>query len=82
MLLATLLSCTLPVDQRPSCARYVECLAARDDRDGTSTDVKRFLPDGDCWGNATGADLCDRACTAGLDWLAEREPDLAPACRP
>ena len=77
-----LLSCSFPVDQRPSCARYVECLQARDERDGASTDVVRFEVDGACWSNSEAADLCDRACINGLAYLAEREPDLAGACAP
>jgi hypothetical protein len=82
MWLVLLASCTIPVPQRPACARYVTCLEARDARDGTETDVVRFEPDGDCWNVRAGADLCDRACTAGLAWLADREPDLAAACSP
>ncbi|MEQ1506582.1 MAG: hypothetical protein ABMB14_30415 [Myxococcota bacterium] len=79
MWLLTFVSCSLPVDPRPSCARYVACVEARDARDGSTTDVDRFAPDGACWGGEAGADLCDRACTAGLAWLADREPDLGCA---
>lgn len=82
MLFLSLLACGFPVEQRPSCAQYVTCLSARDARDGTDTDTVRFRPEGDCWGNGTGADLCDRACTQGLAYLADREPDLGAACAP
>lgn len=82
LVLLLLFSCSIPVEQRAACASFVTCLAARDARDGTSTDVARYLPEGDCWGGDTIADLCERSCESGLSFLAEREPDLGEACAP
>ncbi len=82
LLLTVLLSCTIPVEQRAACASFVTCVSARDARDGTSTDVLRYTPSGDCWGGDAIADLCERSCQAGLSFLAEREPDLGEACAP
>jgi len=76
-----LFACTFPVEPRASCAAYVTCVEARDARDGTSTDVVRFTPEGDCWTTARGADLCDRSCVSGLTFLRERDASLPEACR-
>lgn len=70
------------VSQSPACATYVSCVEARDAARGSSTDLLRFQPDGECWGTPAGADLCDRACTNGLAWLQESETDLPEVCTP
>jgi len=82
MLLGILLSCSFPVDQRPSCAQYVACLAERDTRDGTQTDVARFDVAGECWGTTRGADLCDAACTSGLAFIADHDSPVTASCAP
>ena len=63
-----------------ACEEYVACIDARDQRDGTSTNVDRFLPGGTCWSGAEGAEACDRACGNGLAWLVEVESDAPEAC--
>jgi hypothetical protein len=75
-----LASCTFPVEQPEVCARYIACIAARDARDGTNTDVVRFSKEGDCWGTPRGGTLCETACKSGLAFLAEKDP--LPECVP
>jgi hypothetical protein len=76
-MLALLLSACAPeVVQTPACAEFVACVEATDVTRSTSTDVVRFQPDGDCWGSAAGADLCDHACSNGLTFHKARFPDV------
>ena len=68
------------VEQSASCAAYVSCVRAQDAAKGIETDLVRFEPGGDCWGNPDGAGLCDRACTNGMLWLQETFSDLPQEC--
>jgi hypothetical protein len=70
-----------PVAQRESCEAYVACVQARDAEIGITTDATRFEPGGACWGNPEIADLCDRACANGLDWLRGAVASLPEECR-
>ena len=70
------------VEQTAACADYVRCLEARDAVLGTETDADRFDVGGACWGGAEGAHLCDTACSNGLAWLRDVEPDLPAECAP
>lgn len=81
-MLLLLYACAFPVDQSPSCAQYVACLAARDARDGTATDVVRFSPAGDCWGTPRGGELCATACEAGLVFLHDHDATDLVECAP
>lgn len=62
-----------PQEQAPACAAFVTCVQAIDLARGSATNVKRFEPDGDCWGGAAGAKLCGDACERGLQVLRETE---------
>lgn len=75
-----LAACAAPVSQTPDCAAFVACVEATDAARGTSTDLLRFEPEGDCWGSEAGAEICDRACANGLAFHATRFPDQAEAC--
>ena len=68
------------VEQSASCNSYVACVRAQDAAKGVETDMVRFEPAGDCWGNPEGAALCDRACSNGLLWLQEQYADLPEEC--
>lgn len=81
-LIASLATGCIPQDQTPACAAYVTCIQARDVRDGTATDLARFLPEGDCWAIDAGAELCDRACDEGLVFLRTHESNLPTECQP
>lgn len=81
-LLATLCTACIPQDQSSVCAEYVSCIQARDARDGTTTDLVRFTPEGDCWAIDAGADLCTRGCEAGLEYLRSHESNLPAECNP
>lgn len=71
------------LEQTPACASYVACIAAKDSVAGTTTNVARFEPDGACWGFSEAAvSLCDRACSAGLSFVREREPGAPSECQP
>ena len=57
------------------------CQQAIDAQLGQETDLLRFEADGECWGGIeAGAQLCDRSCVKGLEFLRERQPDLPEAC--
>ena len=73
--------CGESVGQSGTCAAYVQCVEAMDARDGVDTDVDRFEVSGACWGSEEGATLCDRACTNGLDYIRQRDPQLPQECR-
>lgn len=70
------------VKQGEHCAAYVECLTARDEQRGTSTDMVRFEEGGACWGSTEGAKHCERACEGGLKWLRETDPNMPSVCSP
>ena len=75
-----LTACSEPVEQSSSCAQWVTCIDARDAELGITTNIDRFIPDGTCWSNPEQADLCDKACSAGLVQLAEVYTDLPGEC--
>ncbi len=80
---ATLLgACASGEAQSEDCAAYVQCLAARDQVLGSTTNVARFQADGACWGSIPGAEACDHACRRGLDWLRSHESGLPEVCKP
>lgn len=81
MLLLLTLACA-EVTQTPACAQYVACVEAKDAAAGTTTDLVRFQPQGECWGSPAGADLCDRACVNGLEFERSRTTDAPDACAP
>lgn len=78
MLLAALaaLGGCLGAEQTEACRAFVACTRALDARDGQTTDAARFEADGACWSGPVIAELCDQACTRGVEWLREVEPDL------
>ena len=80
-MLFLLFACAEEVVQTPACAAYVACVEATDAARGTSTDLLRFQPGGDCWGSPAGAELCDHACDNGLVFQAKRFPSQAE-CQP
>lgn len=79
MLLLLVLACA-EVSQTDACARYVACIQAKDTDAGTTTDVVRFQPEGECWGTPAGADLCDRSCVNGLAFERTRAADAPAEC--
>lgn len=81
--LVVLLACNGPAEQSPQCARYVECVRARDVALGIQTDVERFLPGGACWGGFEGGELCTNGCENGLAFLAtDPVSSSLPECVP
>jgi len=82
VLLLPLAACRAEVEQAPACARYTACIRALDEAAGRETDVDRFDPGGACWGSETGATACERACTRGLRWEAQRNATAPAECRP
>lgn len=76
MILTLLLACAPEVVQTPACAEFVACVEATDASRGTTTDVVRFQPGGDCWGSPAGSELCDHACVNGLPIQKARFPDV------
>jgi len=67
----------LGAEQTAACQQFVACVRELDGRDRQTTDAIRFEPDGDCWGGPTIAELCDHACTRGLEPLRATAPPLA-----
>lgn len=80
-LTSLLAACTLPVDPRPACGEYLDCVRALDEAEGVTTDVARYLDDGACWEGDEIADLCERSCVNGLAFLRARAEGLPEACR-
>ena len=75
--------CAVDTSQTDSCAKYVECLEARDAVLGITTNIDRFKANGVCWGGITaGQELCDRSCEAGLKYLQERDATAPEAFQP
>jgi len=81
MLMLFLIACA-EVVQTPACAQFVACVQANDEMRGTSTDLLRFEPGGDCWGTPAGSDLCDRACVNGLVFHRVQYPTGPDVCAP
>ena len=82
-LLCVLISCGGEIPPTVECLAYVECLQARDESLGRSTDAVRFEAGGACWDSHESAEFCTPACGRGLDWLREVEADTLPeACLP
>lgn len=78
---AALLSACADTAQTQACQDYVACQQAIDAQLSQETDLLRFEADGECWGGIeAGAQLCDRSCVKGLEFLRERQPDLPEAC--
>ena len=75
-----LTACSTAVEQAPSCIQWVDCITARDAQLDITTNNDRFTPDGTCWSNPEQADLCEKACTAGLVQLDEIYTDLPQEC--
>jgi hypothetical protein len=75
-------ACGEAVEPTAACQAWTSCVAARDAVAGIETDVVRFAPGGACWDNPEIAELCDRGCVSGLDWLRETEPGAPAACQP
>jgi hypothetical protein len=73
-------ACAQP-EQSSECAQYIECIRAIDEREGVTTDAKRFDPSGACWGGPEGADLCTRACLGGIAYLQKAYTDLPEVCQ-
>lgn len=76
------LGCAPPVPQSAACVAYVGCVEAIDLARGGTTNLARFEAGGDCWGSPLAGELCDRACTSGLEFLQERQPALPEECAP
>lgn len=67
--------------QTEACRAYLDCLAARDQQLGITTNAARFESDGACWGSPTGAELCDTACVRGLEFIGGTD-DAPTECTP
>lgn len=80
-LAAGALGCT-DYGQTEACGKFVACVRAIDQGRGTTTNLARFEPSGGCWGGKPGTELCDGACSRGLDYLRRSEPALSlPECK-
>lgn len=78
---AALLSACADTAQTQACQDYVACQQAIDAQLGQETDLLRFEAAGECWGGIeAGAQLCDRSCVKGLEFLRARQPDLPEEC--
>ena len=64
------------VEQSEPCAQFVRAIIAEDAAMGTSTDLARYIEDGECWGNSTIAALCTRSCERTLERSAARVAPL------
>ncbi|MEC7240375.1 MAG: hypothetical protein VXW32_04000 [Myxococcota bacterium] len=86
-----LFACDKSVEQSAACEQWVSCIDARDQLNGVSTNMVRFLPiktdadgeiiEGQCWGNPEISDLCDKGCIAGLEKMGELYDDLPQECQ-
>lgn len=71
--------------QSPECAQYIECQAAIDEDQGTSSAdglETSYGETGTCWsGSAQDAVNCTNSCVVAVEALGESYPDIA-ACQP
>lgn len=68
--------------QTETCGKFVACVRAIDLTRGTTTNLARFEASGGCWGGKPGTELCDGACSRGLEHLRRAEPALSlPECK-